>query len=39
MKLTDKVADPHAGHNMSTIHGGHDRHVGHSVAMFRDKLG
>jgi Cu2+-exporting ATPase len=31
-------ADPHAGHNMSTMHGAHDRHAGHSVAMFRDKF-
>src|SRR5690242_21388765 len=27
-------ASPHAGH----AHGGHDRHAGHSVAMFRDKF-
>ena len=33
-----KMADPHAGHKMSTTHGGHDRHAGHSVAMFRDKF-
>src|ERR1700720_1599009 len=31
-------SDPHAGHNMSEIHGGHDHHTGHSVAMFRDKF-
>src|SRR5271170_6505833 len=31
-------ADPHAGHRMSTSHGNHDRHAGHSVAMFRDKF-
>ncbi len=31
-------ADPHAGHTMSTAHGNHDRHAGHSVAMFRDKF-
>src|SRR5450631_2113342 len=31
-------ADPHAGHNMSKAHGNHDRHAGHSVAMFRDKF-
>ena len=30
--------DPHAGHKMSGTHGGHDRHAGHSVAMFRDKF-
>src|ERR1700680_2337711 len=33
-----QAADPHAGHNMSDIHGSHDRHAGHSVAMFRDKF-
>jgi Cu2+-exporting ATPase len=33
-----QVADPHAGHTMSEIHGNHDRHAGHSVAMFRDKF-
>ncbi|MEI9980280.1 MAG: heavy metal translocating P-type ATPase [Edaphobacter sp.] len=33
-----QVADPHAGHNMSEMHGSHDRHAGHSVAMFRDKF-
>ena len=30
--------DPHAGHIMSDTHGSHDRHAGHSVAMFRDKF-
>ncbi len=30
--------DPHGGHKMSEIHGSHDRHAGHSVAMFRDKF-
>ena len=30
--------DPHAGHKMSDTHGNHDRHAGHSVAMFRDKF-
>jgi Cu2+-exporting ATPase len=30
--------DPHAGHRMSKSHGNHDRHAGHSVAMFRDKF-
>jgi Cu2+-exporting ATPase len=29
-------ASEHAGHDMST--GGHDKHAGHSVAMFRDKF-
>ena len=31
-------ADPHAGHSMSGPQGNHDRHAGHSVAMFRDKF-
>ena len=30
------VANEHAGHDMSA--GAHDRHAGHSVAMFRDKF-
>ena len=30
--------DLHAGHKMSHTHGSHDRHAGHSVAMFRDKF-
>ena len=29
---------PHAGHKMSATHASHDRHGGHSVAMFRDKF-
>jgi Cu2+-exporting ATPase len=33
-----QVSDPHVGHKMSDMQGGHDRHAGHSVAMFRDKL-
>ncbi len=33
-----RVPNPHAGHKMSDIHGSHDRHAGHSVAMFRDKF-
>ncbi len=33
-----KAADPHAGHKMPDTHGSHDRHAGHSVAMFRDKF-
>src|SRR5260370_21545945 len=33
-----QVPDPHAGHKMSDIHGSHDRHAGHSVAMFCDKF-
>jgi P-type Cu2+ transporter len=32
------AADPHAGHKMSKARGSHDRHAGHSVAMFRDKF-
>jgi Cu2+-exporting ATPase len=32
------ASDPHAGHKMSDVHGSHDRHAGHSVAMFRDKF-
>jgi len=27
-----------AGRNMSAMHASHDRHAGHSVAMFRDKF-
>jgi P-type Cu2+ transporter len=33
-----QAADPHAGHSMSGSQGNHDRHAGHSVAMFRDKF-
>jgi Cu2+-exporting ATPase len=33
-----QAPDPHAGHKMSDTHGSHDRHAGHSVAMFRDKF-
>jgi Cu2+-exporting ATPase len=33
-----QMADPHAGHKMSEAHASHDRHAGHSVAMFRDKF-
>jgi P-type Cu2+ transporter len=33
-----RASDPHAGHKMSDLHGAHDRHAGHSVAMFRDKF-
>jgi Cu2+-exporting ATPase len=32
------AADSHAGHSMSGPQGDHDRHAGHSVAMFRDKF-
>jgi Cu2+-exporting ATPase len=31
-------SDPHTGHKMTDDQGGHDRHAGHSVAMFRDKF-
>lgn len=30
--------DPHADHKMPATLGSHDRHAGHSVAMFRDKF-
>jgi Cu2+-exporting ATPase len=33
-----QAADPHPGHKMSEVHENHDRHAGHSVAMFRDKF-
>jgi Cu2+-exporting ATPase len=33
-----QASDPHVGHKMSDMHGSHDRHAGHSVAMFRDKF-
>ena len=33
-----KAADRQQDHNMSATHGNHDRHAGHSVAMFRDKF-
>jgi P-type Cu2+ transporter len=33
-----QMTEPHAGHSMSDMHGSHDRHAGHSVAMFRDKF-
>src|SRR5712664_248023 len=33
-----QACDPHAGHKTSDIHGSHERHAGHSVAMFRDKF-
>src|SRR6266852_4826217 len=32
------ASNSHAGHKMSEAHGSHDRHAGHSVAMFRDKF-
>jgi Cu2+-exporting ATPase len=33
-----QASDPHAVHKMADSHGEHDRHAGHSVAMFRDKF-
>jgi Cu2+-exporting ATPase len=36
--MDHQSSDPQAGHTMSDIHGGHDRHAGHAVAMFRDKF-
>src|SRR5271154_6875725 len=33
-----RASDPHAGHKMADMQGGHDRHAGHSGAMFRDKF-
>ena len=42
MKMAHKdngpASDPHTGHKMSDMQGSHDRHAGHSVAMFRDKF-
>src|SRR5258708_30820547 len=34
----EQASDLHADHKISAIHGNHDRHAGHSVAMFRDKF-
>src|SRR6202795_1202844 len=31
-------SDPHAAHKMPDIHRSHDRHAGHSVALFADKF-
>jgi Cu2+-exporting ATPase len=33
-----QATGPHTGSRMSGAHGNHDRHAGHSVAMFRDKF-
>src|SRR5450755_3792261 len=33
-----QASDPHAGRKMADMPGGHDRHAGHAVAMFRDKF-
>jgi P-type Cu2+ transporter len=32
------VSTPHIDHKMSDMHASHDRHAGHSVAMFRDRF-
>src|SRR3981189_3716161 len=37
-QMHGQVVGPHAGHKMSEAHASHDRHAGHSVAMFRDKF-
>ena len=37
-KDNGRESDPQAGHKMSDIQANHDRHAGHSVAMFRDKF-
>jgi len=31
-----RASDAHADQKMSDVHGSHDRHAEHSVAMFRD---
>src|SRR5713101_382060 len=33
-----EAVNQHAGHKISDAHASHDRHAGHSVAMFRDKF-
>jgi Cu2+-exporting ATPase len=33
-----QMTEQHMGHGMSATHASHDRHAGHSVAMFRDKF-
>lgn len=33
-----QASDPHLAHKLTDAHGSHDRHAGHSVAMFRDKF-
>src|SRR6195256_6200977 len=33
-----EAVDQHDGHKISDAHASHDRHAGHSVAMFRDKF-
>jgi P-type Cu2+ transporter len=37
-EVNEKANGPHTGQKMSQAHMGHDRHAGHSVAMFRDKF-
>ena len=37
-KDNGQESDPHASHKMSDIQATGDRHAGHSVAMFRDKI-
>jgi Cu2+-exporting ATPase len=37
-KAHGNTADLYVSHKMSRGHGNHDRHAGHSVAMFRDKF-
>ena len=37
-EVRGELTDPDAGHKMPEAHAGHDRHAGHSVAMFRDKF-
>jgi len=37
-KRSEHGPEPHADHKMAGIHASHDRHAGHSVAMFRDKF-
>src|SRR5215469_8139478 len=34
----NEMPDKHASHPISGAHAGHDRHAGHSVAMFREKF-
>jgi Cu2+-exporting ATPase len=36
--IADRQPDTRASHKMLDTHGSHDRHAGHSVAMFRDKF-
>ena len=33
-----QAPEPHADHSIPNVHAEHDRHAGHSVAMFRDKF-